>query len=136
LFVTWFWRFKIFQKWLVPFPYLAGSWKGELITVFKSDELVIPLKIIIEHNYFTIQIKFQTNESKSVSICGMFDIDKDRGLRHIVYSFLNLPNTTVRDRSAIHYGTARLEISDDARTLEGEYWTSRKTTGHMKLVKN
>ena len=35
----------------------------------------------------------------------------------------------------IHYGTTRLEISDDTNTLEGEYWTSRKTTGDIKLLK-
>jgi hypothetical protein len=28
-----------------------------------------------------------------------------------------------------------LEINDDANILEGEYWTSRKTTGDMKLTK-
>lgn len=135
LFVSWAWKWKRFQGWLVPFPYLSGKWKGEIISTFNSENKSIPVEVIIKHHFFNIQIKVKTNESTSMSTCGSFDIDADRGLKQLVYSYQNNPKATVKDRSEIHYGTTRLEISDDAKILEGEYWTSRKTTGDIKIHK-
>ena len=135
LFVSCAWKWKIFQGWLVPFPCLSGKWKGEIVSTYNSDNNTIPVEVEIKHHFFNIQIKVKTGESSSSSTCGSFDIDEDRGLRHLIYSFQNNPKATVREKSEIHYGTTRLEISDDAKTLEGEYWTSRKTTGDVRLVK-
>ena len=39
-----------------------------------------------------------------------------------------------RDRSAIHDGAAILRfISEPEKSLKGEYWTSRKTTGDINV---
>lgn len=135
LFVSWAWKFKIFQNWLVPFPCLSGKWIGEIKSTYKPNCEAIPIEVIIKQHFFNIQIKIKTGESSSISTCGSFDIDKDRGLKQLIYSYQNNPKASVRSRSEIHYGTARLEINDDANILEGEYWTSRKTTGDIKLTK-
>lgn len=135
-FVSWAWKWRIFQGWLVPFPCLSGSWTGEIISTYESTSSEIPIQVEIKHHFFNIQIKIKTNESSSISTCGSFDIDEDRGLKQLLYSYQNNPKAAVRNRSEIHYGTARLEISNDAKTLEGEYWTSRKTTGDIKLNKD
>ena len=39
----------------------------------------------------------------------------------------------VRDRSAIHYGTALLCI-ENPDEIQGQYFTDRKTTGDMKFI--
>lgn len=40
----------------------------------------------------------------------------------------------VRDRSEIHDGAAILKVViDQEKRLEGEYWTSRKTTGDLSV---
>lgn len=135
LFVSWAWKWKIFQDWLVPFPCLSGKWEGEIVSTYNSENRSIPVNVVIKHHFFNIQIKVKTGESNSISTCGSFDIDEDRGLKQLIYSYQNNPKATVRERSEIHYGTTRLEINDDANILEGEYWTSRKTTGDMKLTK-
>lgn len=135
LFVSWAWKWKIFQDWLVPFPCLSGKWDGEIVSTYNSENRSIPVNVVIKHHFFNIQIKVKTGESNSISTCGSFDIDEDRGLKQLIYSYQNNPKATVRERSEIHYGTTRLEINDDANILEGEYWTSRKTTGDMKLTK-
>jgi len=135
LFVSWAWKWRVFQGWLVPFPCLSGKWNGEIISTFNSENRSTPVEVVIKHHFFNIQIKVRTNESISFSICGSFDIDEDRGLKQLIYSYQNNPRATIRERSEIHYGTARLEISDDAKTLEGEYWTSRKTIGDINLKK-
>lgn len=135
LFVSWAWKWKIFQDWLVPFPCLSGKWDGEIVSTYNSENRSIPVNVVIKHHFFNIQIKVKTGESNSISTCGSFDIDEDRGLKQLIYSYQNNPKATVHERSEIHYGTTRLEINDDANILEGEYWTSRKTTGDMKLTK-
>lgn len=135
LFISWAWKWKIFQGWLVPFPCLSGEWEGEIVSTYNSENSSIPIRVAIKHHFFNVQIKIKTEESNSISTCGSFDIDEDRGLKQLIYSYQNNPKATVRGRSEIHYGTTRLEISDDAKVLEGEYWTSRKTTGDMKVTK-
>lgn len=135
LFVSQAWRWKIFQDWLVPFPCLSGTWEGEVKSTYSSETNSIPIYVTINHNFFNIQIKIETGESSSISTCGSFDIDKDRGLNHLIYTYQNNPRATVRERSEIHFGTTRLKICDDTKNLEGEYWTSRKTTGDIRLTK-
>lgn len=135
LFVSWAWKWKLFQGWLVPFPCLSGKWVGEIKSTYNSGNNAIPIVVVIKHHFFNIQIKIKTDESSSISTCGSFDIDEERGLKQLIYSYQNNPKATVRERSEIHYGTTRLEINDDVSVLEGEYWTSRKTTGDIKLTK-
>ena len=77
----------------------------------------------------------ETDESKSRSVGGSFDVDKMRGYQRLIYSYLNEPEVTVRNRSQIHYGTAMLEYNDKEDTLKGTYWTDRKTTGRIVLTK-
>jgi len=135
LFVLWAWKLNIFQNWLVPFPCLSGEWSGEINSTYSYERKSIPIEVFVKHNFFNVQIKITTKESVSLSTCTSFDIDSDRGLKQLIYSYQNNPKATVRERSEIHYGTARLEINNDAKILEGEYWTSRKTTGDMILKK-
>lgn len=135
LFVTHTWKWKVFQGWLVPFPCLSGMWRGEIKSTYNSEMNSIPVNVTIRHSFFNIQIKIKTGESSSISICGSFDIDEERGLKQLIYSYQNNPKATIREKSEIHYGTTRLEISDNAKTLEGEYWTTRKTTGDVKIEK-
>lgn len=135
LFISWAWKWKIFQNWLVPFPCLSGKWLGHINSTYDSANIPIEVEVTIKQNFFYIQIKIKSKESSSFSTCGSFDIDEDRGFKQLIYTYQNNPKATVKDRSAIHYGTTRLDIDDNLQTLEGEYWTTRKTTGDIKLVK-
>jgi hypothetical protein len=80
-------------------------------------------------------IELETKESSSRNFCGTFDIDKDKHIKDLIYSYENEPKATLRNRSPIHYGTARLSINDDNTVMKGEYWTSRQTKGEMTLKK-
>jgi hypothetical protein len=106
-----------------------------LISTYEKAVNKIPITVFITQNFFNVQIKTKTDESNSYSTCASFDIDRERGLQQLFYSYQNNPKATVRNRSEIHYGTVRLEINDDATILEGEYWTTRKTTGDIKIEK-
>lgn len=137
-FVLWGWKCKIFYPWLVPFPDLSGEWDGFIKSSWEGKQNEkINLKLKINQNFFNTQIQIKTGESKSHSISSNFDIDKERGIEQLVYIYLNVPKSTVRDRSQIHYGSAILEFTGyDVIKMEGEYWTDRKTIGEIIVEKN
>lgn len=137
LFIKWGWKSQLFYPWLVPFPNLSGKWEGHLKSNWKETTLdPIPTEVTISQSFFNVQIRIKTNESRSHSICASFDIDKDRGLQQLIYSFINTPKASVRERSEIHYGSTLLTFDGfKVKEMEGEYWTDRETTGEIILKK-
>ena len=137
LFIRWGWKLKIFYPWLVPFPNLSGQWTGFIKSNWKEKSLEpIATEVTIIQTFFNVQVRIKTGESRSYSIGASFDIDQDRGQQQIFYSYLNTPRPGVRERSEIHYGSTVLNFEGFKVTeMEGEYWTSRKTTGEIKLTK-
>jgi hypothetical protein len=137
IFIKWAWKFKIFYPWLVQVPNLSGQWKGFLKSNWdggKSDP--IPTEVTIKQSFLYIQIKIKTEEGNSNSVGASFDIDEERGVQRLFYSYINTSKSSVRNRSEIHYGTAMLDFEGfNVDTLEGEYWTSRETTGELELKK-
>ena len=135
IFIKRTWKWKIFYPWLVPFPNLSGEWDGTLQSNWKNkSHVLIPTKIKITQTFFNVQVKIETNESTSYSTAASFDIDKERGLQRLFYSYVNDPNSGVRKRSEIHYGTTLLKFEGfKVEAMKGEYWTSRETTGEIKL---
>lgn len=134
-FIRWLWKLKIFYPWLVQVPDLSGQWKGTTVSNWNNkSESPIPMEIIIIQTFLNIQIRMKTGESRSFSIAASFDINNERGQQQLFYSYLNVPKASVRDRSEIHYGSAMLAfVGFNVQELEGEYWTSRETTGEIHL---
>ncbi len=135
LFIKWGWKWKVFYPWLVPFPNLAGQWSGEIKSNWQEKTLdPIPTEVTITQTFFNVQVKIKTGESKSYSIGASFDIDQERGQQQLFYSYLNTPRPGVRERSEIHYGSTVLNFEGyKVKEMDGEYWTSRETTGEIKL---
>ncbi|RQO40166.1 hypothetical protein DBR39_04235 [Chryseobacterium sp. KBW03] len=137
IFITWAWKWKIFYPWLVPFPNLSGNWVGTVKSNWKEKQLEpIPIEISIIQNFFNIQVKIKTNESRSYSIGASFDIDTERGFQQLFYSYLNTPKSGVRERSEMYYGSTILNFDGfKVEKMDGEYWTDRETTGEITLEK-
>lgn len=135
LFISFGWKWRIFKGWLVVIPDLSGKWIGIMYSNYKNPPLEIPVEIEIFQTFFHTMVKLKTGESQSVSLVASFDIDKDKGIKRLIYSYHNIPKATVQDRSAIHYGTTILDISEDEAVLNGCYWTNRATKGDMKIYK-
>jgi len=141
LFIKWAWKWKFFYPWLVVIPNLSGKWEGFIKSNWKEndndEELApIPTKVVIHQTFFNIQVRVKTGESRSHSIGASFDIDKDRGFQQLFYSYLNTPKAGVRDRSEIHYGSTLLNFDGyKVDEMEGEYWTTRKSSGEISLKK-
>lgn len=139
LFVKWLWRLPVFKGWLVPFPDLQGTWEGELRSTWrnpKTGEGIPPLRmvLVIRQTFSSISCTLFTKESESYSTAARIGHEEDNGTLSLTYNYTNRSKATIRDRSPIHDGAARLRIvSAPSRLLEGEYWTSRCTTGEMSL---
>lgn len=140
LFAKWAWRFRIFRGWLVPYPDLEGTWEGTLESTWVDPTTglrkpAIPIVLVIKQSFSSISCTMDTQESTSFSNAAQISTDDESGIVRLSYNYTNRPKATVRDRSEIHDGAAILRIvTEPQRALEGEYWTSRKTTGDMRLT--
>jgi hypothetical protein len=137
IFIAWAWKFKIFYPWLVPFPNLSGDWEGTIKSNWKEKELEpIPIEVSITQNFFNVQVRIKTKESRSYSIGASFDIDNERGFQQLFYTYLNTPKAGVKERSEMHYGSTILNFDGFKVTkMDGDYWTNRETTGEITLTK-
>ena len=141
IFTKWIWRLPILQGWLIRYPDLQGTWQGNLQTTWKNLETgeipgPIPMILVIKQSFDTISCVMHTQESTSYSNASMLSEDDESGIQRISYNYTNTPDTTIRGRSAIHYGAAILRIVKEGKkyTLTGEYWTSRSTAGNISLT--
>ena len=136
-FAKWLWRWPAFRGWLVPFPDLQGTWQGELASKW-LDPLTgqppprIPVVLVIKQSFSSISCVMYTRESESYSTAAQ--MDDATGILRLNYNYTNRPKATIRDRSTMHDGAASLRIiSLPEIALQGEYWTSRCTTGDLTL---
>ena len=141
IFTKWIWRLPILQGWLIRYPDLKGTWQGNLQTTWKNPETgeipgPIPMILVIKQSFNTINCVMHTQESTSYSNASMLSEDDESGIQRISYNYTNTPDTTIRGRSAIHYGAAILRIIKEGKkySLTGEYWTSRSTAGNISLT--
>lgn len=135
LFVSWAWKWRIFRGWLVPIPNLNGKWKGKIYYKENGENKSRKVSVDIKQTFLYIVVHFYSKESESLSFCGSFNIDDKRGMRQLIYSYQNDPQTKLREKSPVHYGTTKLSIAPDNDSMTGEYWTSRKTLGSISLIK-
>lgn len=116
------WKYNPFEE----TPVLKKRYKGLLLSTY--DGIARKANLEIKQTLLSINIVFTTKESKSKSISS--SIEKIQDEWQLTYCYLNVPKAKVRDRSAIHYGTALLCI-ENPEELQGQYFTDRKTTGDM-----
>ena len=134
VFSKWGWKRKMFHTWLAATPDLSGRWEGTLHYVWNGQEGDRSTSVNILQSFNHVTVILSTSESDSRSVFASFDIDEKRAVYALYYTYVNEPNITIQDRSAIHYGTTRLRFEpDNLSVLKGEYWTSRDTKGTMEL---
>ena len=138
VFITWFWRWKLLQGWLIPFPDLNGTWQGYIQTNWKNANNKIPGPIpailTIKQSFGRVSCVMRTTEMESHSYLEGFYIDKDSQVRRLCYSYTSRPKAALRDRSTPHDGTMLFNIiGNPVQKLEGEYWTQRLTIGSVML---
>ena len=128
VFIKFIWKWKKLYKWLVKIPNLNGVWSGRIQTTYR-DNKIINAKLEIVQTLFEVRCVLSTDESTSTSISCDFILESDTLNDKLSYVYRNEPSMIKRESSAIHYGSAILDINKDG--LKGCYWTDRKTTGEL-----
>ncbi|MGJ5204369.1 hypothetical protein [Bradyrhizobium sp. HKCCYLR20261] len=134
-------RFPIIEK--NTFPDLNGSWTGNFHSTWIDPETKQgiaprPVTITIRQSLFATSVKLETGESTSHSSRCLLESVPEQRLFRIWYSYNNTPRAQVQHRSAPHEGVALLQMDYDANPnrLTGTYYTARKTTGDIDLIRN
>jgi len=139
IFIKYIWKWKVFHKWLIPFPNLNGTWKGYIHSTWIDPDTntrptPIPVILTIRQSLFKISCVMRTEEMESFSFASGFVMYQENQLLKLVYSYESIPKQTVKGRSPQHFGTIVFNISSqNKKELIGEYWTERKTTGSIEL---
>ena len=88
--------------------------------------------ITIKQNLISTRIYMKTKESKSESTSSTL-LKKEDSWK-LIYTYTNIPNSTERNHSKIHFGTCIFDIIDN-KIIGGNYYTDRKTIGDIKNFK-
>lgn len=140
IFTIWAWRWRLFSGWLIPFPYLGGTWRGTIVSTWINPETgatppPIEAILVIRHRFDSISCTLFTAESESQSNAAALQLEDGSDRKVLSYNYTNDPRVSVRGRSERHSGAAILKlVSQPTMRLTGEYWTSRKTTGEMDFA--
>ena len=122
----WLWRYDPFVK----TPYIAGCYTGTLKSSYDHTQRTATL--LIKQTFLTVDVTLRTEEGGSRTVSG--SVEEILGTPELIYTYLNEPKAEVRDRSAIHYGTATF-ILDEKKHLIGRYYTDRNTSGDMDFIR-
>jgi hypothetical protein len=140
---NWAWRW-VWQKFpalnRVFFPDLNGVWEGVLVSTWVDPKTgqtpaPIPAEVLIRQSVLSISIKQKTGESVSWSTRVIPEAEPEADRYRFWYSYSNKPKAAVSHRSCSHDGVAWLEIAltEDPDELQGQYYTSRRTSGDIVL---
>lgn len=133
-FNQWLWRQRLVVSLLRSGPLLRGTWKGAVTSADTGTKYEAYLSV--RQSFIQIEVRLMTAESTSeTTSCQL--INRPEGLAVIEYVYQNDPRPTIRNRSEIHFGGARLQaVGSWPEAIEGEYWTSRQTRGELKFDKH
>lgn len=134
------WKLPIFQKWLVLYPNLNGTWVGSMKSDWvdpKTKERVGPIDVAltVKQSLFGFSCVARSGEMTSYSISAGFESDSASHVHQLIYTYRSEPVIGVSDRSNIHHGTVILEFTGGNEfTLQGKYFTERKTAGDIAVA--
>lgn len=123
-FDRWLWRFRI-VRWLklVKTPVFRGKWEGQISSSFDEHAEKHAVKVDITQTWTRLRINLRGKDSKSHSLVATLLTEAPDG-PVMNYQYLNEPLPHAKEAMHIHYGTARLVLSEE-RILEGEYYSGR-----------
>jgi len=130
VFNKWLWRWKPLNLLAGGKPILSKRYKATLRFKEADQDQVRDSEISIEQTFLNVSVRLETDESFSNSITAA--IKEENGSKMLIYTYLNTPRAEIQDMSAIHYGTAMLDVNDP-KHITGNYYTTRLSRGSMEL---
>jgi hypothetical protein len=141
IFIKWVWKFLPFLERIHGIPLIEGKWRGKFESTWRpSPEAPVatgPIEVkITQPDIYHIKLTQKSGESLSHSYGETFETLED-GSIFLNFSYKNVPNADVRDRSQISFGSSRYLLERDSIfKLSGNYWTDRKSTGKVEVTRN
>lgn len=133
------WRWPLFRRWLRSEPDLKGAWRFELQTTWVDPATgAVPGPILgfaqIDQTATTLTLRIFSEKSRSKTLSWAFS--KDHEVFELAIVYQNDPEIKYRDEeSRIHKGAAIFYMRGyRPDSIEGEYWTERKSTGTLKFM--
>jgi hypothetical protein len=136
------WSWWIFRGWYIKRPDIRGTWQAELRSNWnpqregESDEdpRSVEAYVVVRQTLMTLSMRLFTEESQSRLVAHSLELEEDE-LWVLNGIYRNEPRIELQGvRSEIHHGAFALRVhGNPPRSLEGHYWTDRKTKGSMKL---
>lgn len=123
-----------FLTYIIGKPVIHGLWKGQLTSNFKINDQPIPpidIYFYIKQTFLITTIKSFTPSITSESVITALSYDEDSETTdfYYIYKFYRTKN----NENKVTFGTGKLRLSNDNKTLEGNYWTSVHTCGDIEL---
>lgn len=109
---------------LVKIPDLNGSWRGYVTSSFDKHEEKFDISIDIYQTWTKIVLILKTPSSESQSEAVAITIANPNLIR-LSYTYFNKPKSDATQTMHPHEGTARLNLSGDCKSLDGDYYTGR-----------
>jgi hypothetical protein len=137
-FIHFFWKVPIFGKLAQLLfgtkPNIQGTWRGQLKYEWdgKKIEKIIFL-VIRQTDGYSLNIWLLTDERTSSSIYA--DIVPYGGGQCIIYTYSNEESFKNKEKNPSHKGFCHLDIIGASNTLQGIYYTTRKTFGNLRFDK-
>ena len=113
-------------------PYIAGTYKCYLRYAHNKDgnRRAKECRVKIDQSLLTLSLKLWSDQTQSVSITAQLLRENEQDVLYYIYR--TEPMAIKRQDNPSQYGGARLVIQPSANLL-GQYWTSSKTIGDMRL---
>lgn len=132
-FNKWFWRWRLWQGWMVKRPYIGGDWQVKIDYQWADERGTVDATLSVRQTYTSIHARLKTDESQGDLISSQI-VDEGSGRYKFTGIYRNEPRLEVRDRSQIHNGAFILDIEGDVlepSSLRGQYWTDRDSKGEF-----
>ncbi len=118
------WRLPLLRQLrIVRLPVLEGQWRGELTTSFDEHASRHGVEVRIQQSWTRIIVSLRGKDSNSYSVAATLLAQSPEGAV-LSYQYRNEPLPHAKETMQIHYGTAKLVLSDTG-TLDGEYYSGR-----------
>lgn len=124
---------------LVRTPDLNGLWNGEIRSSYSDFGTKTIVQVRIKQDWTRCQIHLRVPDSSSSTSLSA-SIFLDRIDPHIVYTYVNNPESSQVETMTTHYGTAELdyrvhkENRGNMRELKGRFYSGRSRDTHGELV--
>lgn len=121
-------------------PNLRGTWDVTFQSNFDDGSGQRAARVgtmRIDQTFFSLSAFVETAESEGHIVAREF-VGLGKGQQRLIATYRNEPRASVRGRSPMHYGTMMLNCDlphSRPKTLRGNYWTDRETTGEMEATR-